>query len=102
MFSNWIRFSLSTARLGYEVQTVMALRVLKLARGGKAAETEARRMVAEKGVAFAEAATTLATGGPPRALPREQEQAALVASVPKPITADSLKAADRSRRPLVR
>jgi hypothetical protein len=61
MFSNWIRFSLSTARLGYEVQTVMALRVLKLAR--KAAETEARRMVAEKGVAFAEAATTLATGG---------------------------------------
>ena len=54
MFSNWMKFSLSTARLGYEVQTVMALRVLKLARGGKAAETEARRMVAEKGVAFAE------------------------------------------------
>ena len=47
-------------------------------------------MVAEKGVAFAEAATTLATGGsmkrrPPRPLPREQEQAALVAFVPKPI-----------------
>jgi len=63
MFSNWMKFSLSTARLGYEVQTVMALRMLKLARGGKAAETEARRMVAEKGVAFAEAATTLATGG---------------------------------------
>ena len=32
----------------------MTLRMLKLARGGKAAETEARRMVAEKGVAFAE------------------------------------------------
>ena len=63
MFSNWMKFSLSTARLGYEVQTVMALRMLKLARGGKAAETEARRMVAEKGVAFAEAAATLATGG---------------------------------------
>jgi hypothetical protein len=44
------------------VQTVIALRTLKLARGGKAAETEARRMVAEKGVAFAKAAT-LATGG---------------------------------------
>ena len=54
---------LDAARLGYEVQTVMTLRMLKLARGGKAAETEARRMVAEKGVAFAEAATTLATGG---------------------------------------
>ena len=63
MFSNWMKFSLDTARLGYEVQTVMALRMLKLARGGKAADTEARRMVAEKGVAFAEAAATLATGG---------------------------------------
>ena len=50
-------------RVGDQVQTVMTLRMLKLARGGKAAETEARRMVAEKGVAFAEAATTLATGG---------------------------------------
>ena len=36
---------------------------LKFARGGKAAKTEARRMVAEKGVAFAEATATLATGG---------------------------------------
>ena len=36
----------------------MTLRMLKLARGGKAAQTEARRMaLAEKGVAFAEAAT---------------------------------------------
>jgi hypothetical protein len=63
MFANWMKFSLDAARLGYEVQTVMTLRMLKLARGGKAAETEARRMVAEKGVAFAEVATTLATGG---------------------------------------
>jgi hypothetical protein len=63
MFSNWMKFSLSTARLGYEVQTVMALRMLKLARGGSAATTKARHMVAEKGVAFAEAAATLATGG---------------------------------------
>ena len=49
MFPNWMKFSLDAARLGYEVQTVMTLRMLKLARGGKAAETEARRMVAEKG-----------------------------------------------------
>jgi hypothetical protein len=41
----------------------MTLRMLKLARGGKAAETEARRMVAEKGVALAEAAATLGLGG---------------------------------------
>jgi hypothetical protein len=63
MISNWMKISLGAARLGYEVQTVMTLRMLKIARGGKAAETEARRMVAEKGVAFAEAAATLATGG---------------------------------------
>ena len=58
MFSNWMKFSLNAARLGYEAQTVMSLRMLKLARGGKAAESEARRMVTEKGVA-----STLATGG---------------------------------------
>jgi hypothetical protein len=63
MFSTWMKFSLDAARFGYEVQTVMALRMLRLARGGKLAEREARRMVAEKGAAFAEAASTLATGG---------------------------------------
>jgi hypothetical protein len=63
MFSAWMKFSLDVARLGFEMQTVMALRMLKIARGGKAAEDEAQRMVAEKGFAFAEAATTLATGG---------------------------------------
>ena len=70
MFSAWMKFSLDAARLGYdaarlgyEVQTVMALRMMKLARGGLAAEAEMQRMMTEKGVAFAEAATTLATGG---------------------------------------
>ena len=70
MFSTWMKFSLNAARagydaarLGYEVQTVMTLRMLKLARGGHAAEAEMQRMMTEKGVAFAEAATTLATGG---------------------------------------
>jgi hypothetical protein len=63
MFSTWMKLSLDAARLGYEMQTVMTLRMLKLARGGKAAEREATRMVAEKGVAFAEAAARLATGG---------------------------------------
>jgi hypothetical protein len=62
MFSNWMTFCFDAARLGYEVQTVMALRMLKLARGGRAAEVEAQRMMTEKGVAFAEAAATLATG----------------------------------------
>ena len=41
----------------------MTLRMLEAARGGHAAEAEMQRMMTEKGVAFAEAATTLATGG---------------------------------------
>jgi hypothetical protein len=70
MFSNWMKLSLDAARLGYdaarlgyEAQTAMTLRMMRLARGGKLAEREARRMVSEKGVAFAEAASTLAIGG---------------------------------------
>jgi hypothetical protein len=63
MISNWMTFALDAARLGRETQEVIALRMLKLARGGRAADAEARRMVAEKGIAFAEAAATLATGG---------------------------------------
>ena len=55
--------ALDAARLSRETQEVMALRLLKLARGGRAAKVEAQRMVTEKGVAFAEAAATLATGG---------------------------------------
>ena len=60
MFFSWMKLSLDAARLGYEMQTVMALRMLKLARGDAAATTEAQRMMTEKGVAFAEAAATLA------------------------------------------
>jgi hypothetical protein len=63
MFTAWMTFAFDAARLGRETQSVIALRMLKLARGGRGAEVEARRVVAEKGVAFAEAAATLATGG---------------------------------------
>ena len=63
MIWNWMTLTLDAARLGRDTQEVMALRLLKLARGGRAAEVEAKRMVTEKGVAFAEAAATLATGG---------------------------------------
>ena len=38
MFLKWMKFSRDAARLGYEVQTVMTLRLLKFARGGKAAK----------------------------------------------------------------
>jgi hypothetical protein len=63
MFSTWIKFSLDAARLGFEMQTVMTLRMLKLARGGQVAGAEAQRMMMEKGFAFAEAAATLVAGG---------------------------------------
>jgi hypothetical protein len=63
MIRNWTKLALDAARLSAEAQSVIALRMMRLARGGKIAEREARRMVAEKGVAFAEAASTLATGG---------------------------------------
>jgi hypothetical protein len=63
MIWNWMTFALDAAQLGRETQEVMALRLLKLARGGRAAKVEAQRMLTEKGVAFAEAAATLASGG---------------------------------------
>ena len=70
MFSTWMKFSLDAARAGYDAARLGyrgvccdASRMLKLARGGHAAEAEMQRMMTEKGVAFAEAAATLATGG---------------------------------------
>jgi hypothetical protein len=62
MIWNWMTFALDAAQLGRETQEVMAL-LLKLARGGRAAKVEAQRMLTEKGVAFAEAAAMLASGG---------------------------------------
>jgi hypothetical protein len=59
----WWHFYTDLASANLEAQRVIALRLVKLAHGGPAAEREARRMVSEKIVANAEAATTLATGG---------------------------------------
>jgi len=54
---------LDAATLGIEMQRVVALRLMKIAAGGPAAQVEASRMVTEKAAAFAEAATMLALGG---------------------------------------
>ncbi|BCW88108.1 hypothetical protein sos41_12460 [Alphaproteobacteria bacterium SO-S41] len=54
-----------TAMLAADSQRVIALRMMKLAAGGKAAETEARRMVSEKMEAAADAATAMAFGASP-------------------------------------
>ncbi len=42
-------------QLGFEAQSVIALRLMKLAMGGPAAKKEAKRMVSEKVAALAEA-----------------------------------------------
>jgi hypothetical protein len=62
MFRSWMRITRDMVLLGLETQRVIGLRLMKLSRGGRAAELEAIRMVAEKNTALAEAAMTLARG----------------------------------------
>ena len=66
----WWKLSTDLALAGFEAQRVIALRLMKLAGGGPAADREARRMVTEKIAASAEAAATLAMGGSPEAVLR--------------------------------
>jgi hypothetical protein len=69
MFSPWFEFSLKAVRMGVEAQSVIALRMLRMAAGGTRAEAEASRMVTEKVAAAAEAqvvATVAAIGGKPQ------------------------------------
>ena len=63
MFRAWMDFAFASARLCYEAQEVVNLRLTKLAQGGVDSHTEAQRMVAEKGFALAEAVATLSGGG---------------------------------------
>jgi hypothetical protein len=65
-------YSLALTRFAIEAQTVIALRMLRLATGGALARREARRMVMEKGTALTKAqlaaAAALAGGrGPHKA-----------------------------------
>lgn len=70
MFGPWLNLSRDIMHANLEAQHVIALRLLKLARGGTAADTEARRMVTEKVAAGAEAAAALSTGKSPRSVVR--------------------------------
>ena len=56
------------AMLAFEAQTVVQLRLLKLARGGPAAQAEASQMISEKISASIEAAGSMMLGGSPDAL----------------------------------
>jgi hypothetical protein len=70
MLKGWARLTLDAAQLGFESQRVIGLRLMRLAAGGPVAHAEARRMLAEKPIALAEAAVILGTGGTPRAIMR--------------------------------
>jgi len=63
----WLELTFKTMALGVEAQTVIALRLMRLAAGGARGQSEARRMVAEKMTALAEAHTaataSFLTGG---------------------------------------
>jgi hypothetical protein len=68
MFLACYELGLQTMLLAIEAQSVIGLRLTKLAHGGCAARTEAYGMVAEKTDAMAEALGTLACGGSIRAV----------------------------------
>ncbi len=67
MRNPWIDLTFKTMAMGMEAQSVIALRLMRLAAGGARGQSEARRMVAEKMTALVEAQTaataSLMTGG---------------------------------------
>jgi len=57
----WFDVALKAFQLGVDAQSVIALRMIRLASGGARAQNEAQRMVMEKITAVAEAQTAAAT-----------------------------------------
>lgn len=70
MFTQWMKLSSDLMMAHFEAQRVIGLRLVKLARGGAAAEAESHRMVTEKLTAAADAAASLATGKSPGSVVR--------------------------------
>ena len=71
----WFGIARDSMRLSIDAQNVVALRLFRLAHGGEAARTEARRMVSEKADALVQvqfaAAKSIASGKHGPALVRE-------------------------------
>jgi hypothetical protein len=63
---SWWTGAAEGARLAFEAQQVIAMRMRKISAGGAAARTEATRMMTEKVAAAAEAAAILTMGGSAR------------------------------------
>ncbi len=59
--SGWLTFGFGAAAMGLEAQQVIAMRLLKLSRGGPAAAAEFDQMVSEKAKAIAEIGQAAAT-----------------------------------------
>ena len=55
MYNPWLALSLKAVQMGVEAQSVIALRMLRLATGGARMEAEASRMVTDRVAAAAEA-----------------------------------------------
>ena len=55
MFNPWLQLSLKAVEMGMEAQSVIALRMLRLATGGARMEADASRLVTDKFAAAAEA-----------------------------------------------
>jgi len=60
VYNPWLGLALKAFELGIEAQSVIALRMMRLAAGGARGRAEANRMVAEKVGALAEAQTAAA------------------------------------------
>jgi hypothetical protein len=55
MLNPWFALTFKTIQLGLDAQSVIALRMMRLASGGPAAEAEMSRMVVDKAEAIVEA-----------------------------------------------
>jgi hypothetical protein len=62
MWNSWLTVSSQAALLALEAQSVIALRLMRVAAGGASARSEMQRMVTEKVQAFGEAQTAAAVG----------------------------------------
>lgn len=62
MLNPWFSLIFKTVQLGIEAQSVIALRMIRFAAGGSAAQAEVRRMITDKVAAGVEAQTVAAWG----------------------------------------
>jgi hypothetical protein len=75
MIKAWMNLAFDSVSLCRDAQAVIGLRLFKLSAGGARANSEARRMVTEKGLAAAQAFSVIAFGGSPEKVLRGYRKA---------------------------